>query len=97
MEIGQRFVEQVLPAVKMSREAEVARRRKEKDERMRIEQRRRITMLVEEALKDLEEQVMQEFKQSVIQLPEKKEAINVDQVLTVIQNGTQPDRILLFA
>ena len=96
MEIGQRFVDQVLPAIRRSREAEVARRRKEKEERMRIDQRRRITMLVEEALKDLEELVMQEFKQSVIQLPESKEAINVDQLLTVIQNGTQPDRILLF-
>ena len=96
MEIGQRFVEHVIPAVRRSREAEVARRRKEKAERMRIEQRRRITMLVEESLKDLEELIMQEFKQSVINLPESKEAINVDQLLTVIQNGDQPDRILLF-
>jgi hypothetical protein len=96
MDIGQRFVEHVLPAVKMSREAEVARRRKEKEERMRIDQRRRITMLVEEALKDLEELVMQEFKQSVIKLPESKDTINVNQLLTVIQNGAQPDRILLF-
>ena len=88
MDIGQRFVEHVLPAVRRAREAEVARRRQEKADRMRNEQRRRITMLVEEAVKGLEELVMQEIKETEILLPESKEPINVDQVFTVIQNGT---------
>ena len=96
MDIGQRFVEHVLPAVRRAREAEVARRRQEKADRMRMVQRRMVAMLVEEALKGLEELVRQEIKQPGIQLPESKEAINVDQVLSVIQNGTQTDRILLF-
>jgi hypothetical protein len=50
MEIGQRFVEHVLPAVRRAREAEVARRRLEKADRMRVGQGRRIKMLAEEAL-----------------------------------------------
>ena len=39
---------------------------------------------------------MQELTQTEIQLPESVESFNVDQVLTVIQNGTQPYEILLY-
>jgi hypothetical protein len=96
MDIGQRFVEHVLPAVRRARDNEIARRRQEKAERMRNEQRRRVKMLAEESIKGLEELLMQEIKETEIQLPESNEGINVDQVFTVIQNRTQPCKILLY-
>jgi hypothetical protein len=96
IEIGQRFVEQVIPGVRRAREVEVARRRAEKEERMRGIQARRVRIIVSEGLEGLEERVRQELKGIAIQMPESKEAIKVDRVFTVIQNGSQPDRILLF-
>jgi translation initiation factor 2 alpha subunit (eIF-2alpha) len=96
MEIGQRYVEQVIPAVRKAREVEVARRRIEKEERMRTRQARRVRMLVLEGLERLEERVGQELKGIAIQMPESKEDIKVDQMFTVIQNGSQPSKVLLY-